>query len=145
LSEECLERQRAEDYADVEKPMKSRSHKGLHSLTAFFDALACVLSIVMLLSFPAGRLHSFGDHFRTPEVRRTTQRHTYVAAEGQRVQENAVRSDVLPTFFAPVETPVSLVSDRLFESPSEIPLVRLLNRLKLNPSGSSGQDPLLQA
>src|ERR1700733_8761272 len=115
--------------------MKRQSHKGLDSLRAVLHALACALSIVMLLSFPASRLHSFGDNFRTPEVRRATQRHTYIAAEGKRVQENAVRSDVLATFFPPVQTPASLISDRLFGSPSEISLIRLLNRLKLNPSG----------
>jgi len=73
------------------------------------------------------------------------QRQTCVALEGHRVQENAVRSDPLPKFFVPVETTLSLNSDSLFQSPSELPLLRQLNRLKLKSRGSRGEDPLLSA
>jgi hypothetical protein len=125
--------------------MNWRARKGFRSLMVLSHTIACIVSMVMLISFPTVRVHSFADHFRPPEIRRTTQRQTYVAAESHHVQENVVRSDVRPKFFAPVETPCSLAGDRGFESTSEIPLVRLLHRLKLNPSGLSGQDPLLKA
>jgi hypothetical protein len=118
---------------------------GLPSLTALSHTVACVLSLVMLLSFPAARVHSFGAHFRTPEVRRMAQRQTCVAVESHRGQHNAVRSDPLPKFFAPIETTLSLNSDSSLQSPSEIPLLRQLNRLKLKSRGSRGQDPLLSA
>jgi len=71
--------------------------------------------------------------------------HTSVALEDQGNHERLIQSNQLPTLFTPVQATVKILRDHSFESPSEVPLVRLLKRLKLNPSGSRGQDPLLQA
>jgi len=56
-----------------------------------------------------------------------------------------MRTEVLPNFFAPCPSSQGFIRDHDFNSPSAVPLIRLLNRMKLNPSGSSGQDPLPQA
>ena len=117
----------------------------LGSLKAFLHLTACILSVAMLLSFPATRLHDFGTHFRTPEVRRVTERQTCVAQNDHHAQERAVRSGLLPKFFIPTQTVSRIVLPDHFESRSEVSLPRLLNRLKLNRCGSSGPDPLLQA
>jgi hypothetical protein len=99
----------------------------------------------MLLSFPAARAHSFGAHFRTPEVRRAVERHTSIAHSDSDAPAGVAQSDPLPTFFAPTENAGSLMLPDKVETVSKVPLPRLLNRLKLNRSRSSGQDPLLQA
>ena len=113
---------------------------------AFGHAVACLLSIAMLLSFPASRFHSFSAHFRTPEVRRTTERNTLVTEETRNPRESIPRSELLPTFFAPAEpVSVKIIFDRNLDSHADFPLVHLLSRLKLNPPGSGGEDPLLQA
>jgi hypothetical protein len=126
-----------------------RAHAHLRLLAPVLYSVACVLSIAMLLSFPAAKVHSFRAHFRTPETRRVTDRHTFVAVEGQGANERIIKNDSqngsLPSFFTPIESITKIDCNCSFESPSEVPLLRLLNRLKLNPSGSSGSDPLLQA
>ncbi len=117
----------------------------LSSIRVLLQAVACVVSMVMLLSFPAAKAHAFGTHFRNPEVRRTIERHTSIAHPDQNLQKGVAPTDTLPRFFIPIETVNKIVPLGDFESIPEVPLPRLLNRLKLNPSGSSGQDPLLSA
>ena len=117
----------------------------LESLTAYLHAAVCIISVAMLLSFPATKVHSFDAHFRTPEVRRAIERYTPVAHSAENSQKCVARPCQLPTFFTPSETDSRLVPLHDFELASEVPVSRLFNRLKLNPSGSNGQDPLLQA
>jgi hypothetical protein len=125
--------------------MERRVSSSLNTLTGFLHVAACIVSIAMLLSFPATRVHNFGTHFRTPEVRRAIERHSSVAHSHDNALDRVAQSDLLPMFFTPTETASKIVPLGNFEAASEVPLPRLLNRLKLNPAGSGGQDPLLQA
>jgi hypothetical protein len=125
--------------------MKRRLSSSFDSLTAFLYFAACALSTVMLLSLPAARAHNFGAHFRTPEVRRAVERHTSIAHSDCDAPARVAKSHPLARFFAPTETAGNIVLADNFESASDVLLPRLLNRLKLNPSGSNGEDPLLQA
>lgn len=116
----------------------------LNSLTAFLHAAACIVSIAMLLSFPAVTVHNFATHFRAPEVRRTAERHTSVVnSDEDNTRERVAQRDLLPTFFVPTE-PKTVPGDNL-KLPSQVPLSRLLNRLKLSCRASRGQDPFLEA
>jgi hypothetical protein len=99
----------------------------------------------MLLSFPVARAHNFGAHFRNPQVRRATERHSSIAHSDSGVPASITRGQLLPTFFAPIENRSRLVTRENLAPESHIPITRLLNRLKLNPSGSDGQVPLLSA
>ena len=120
-----------------------RFSSGAKAIASFAHLAVCIVSIAMLLLIPATKVHHFGTHFRSPEVRRTAQRHTAIAHSDSSAPQRIAESTPLPAFFTPTETfskTVALDSVR-----HEIPLVRLLHRLKLNPSGSSGQDPLPQA
>jgi len=126
-------------------PMGRSASFSFDSLTASLRIVACIVSVVMLLLFPAAKAHSFGTHFRTPEVRRATERQTCVAHSDENTQERVGHSDPLPAFFTPIETVSKIVPRDNFESLPDISLSRLLNRLKLNSSGSGGQDPLLRA
>jgi hypothetical protein len=117
----------------------------LRSLTACLRVVVCAIVVGMLLFFPANKVHSFRNHFRSPEVRRAIERNTAVAHSAEKTHALVGQMEFLPTFFTPTETNSKVVALENFESAADVPLARLLNRLKLNPAGSSGQDPLLQA
>jgi hypothetical protein len=106
---------------------------------------ACIVGIAMLLCFPAVKAHRFGPHFRTPEVRRAMERHTFIAHSDDSTPAQVAHLDLLPTFFIPADFSRLVVRRENLESFSKLPIPRLLNRRKLNPSGSGGQVPLLQA
>ena len=99
----------------------------------------------MLLLFPAAKAHDFGTHFRQPEVRRTAERHTSIARSDNNSQDRIAQSALLKQSFAPAKPDVKIVPRDNVDSTPEVFLARLLKRLKLNPSGLGGQDPLLQA
>jgi len=122
--------------------MKRRVATGAGFLKALFHAAACILSVAMLLSFPASKVHDFDAHFRTPEVRRSIERNTSVAFGHDNAKESVAHSHLLPTFFVPAQTDRPTTS-RDTEKPFEAPRFRILSRLKL--SGSGGQDPLPSA
>ena len=128
----------------ITESMNRGASYGITLMTAFFRAAACIVSVAMLLSFPASGVHHFGTHVRTPEVRRAIVRHSSVALDDENAHERVAQCDLLPVFFTPSETIGKITPRSDFESPPVV-LSRLLSRLKLNPSGSSGQDPLLQA
>jgi hypothetical protein len=125
----------------MERAVSSR----FSSFKAFLNVAACIISIVMLLSFPASKVHCFGAHFRSPEVRRAVERQTSVAHGESNLHESIARSGLLPTFFTPRETNSKIIPVDNFESAAEVTLLSLLNRRKLNPCGSGAQDPLLPA
>jgi hypothetical protein len=125
--------------------MEMRFLSATKALASFLHLAVCIVSLAMLLLVPATRVHNFGTHFRSPEVRRTVQRHISIAHGDSNAPERIGAGAPLPAFFTPTETFSKTVALDRFELHDEVPLVRLLNRLKLNPSGSSGQDPLLQA
>jgi hypothetical protein len=124
--------------------MRRRASSNFHSLTAFLHVATCVISVAMLLSFPAASVHNFGTHFRAPEVRRAIERQTSVAQSDRTTQELVAQGDFLPMFLAPAATTAKILSRENFESPSNVPPSGLLKRRKLNPSGSGGEDPLLE-
>ena len=106
---------------------------------------ACIVSVAMLLLFPATRFHNYGAHFRAPEVRRSIERQTAVAQGAHDGQESIVRSGPMPPFFTP-PAPISKVfAPQNYESIPQVPFTRLLNRWKLDSSGSGGSDPLPKA
>ena len=73
-------------------------------LTLFLQVPACIINVEMLPLFPSGEADRFGTHFRTPEIRRAAARHTSIAHSVENTQERVVQSDLLPTFFSPIES-----------------------------------------
>lgn len=117
-----------------------------HSLMTLFSMTACVLSLAMLLLFPASSARRFDPHFRNPRVRRSIERHTFVAASSHNLEESASQPAILPKFFAPVEVPaIGLVGDCYLDSSREVEPFRRCSRLKLGPSRSNRPDPLIAA
>lgn len=104
---------------------------------------ASLISVLMLLAFPVQRTHRFTDHFRTSEVRRSIERHTFVAQPEADPAERVAHCAVLPAFPVPVPTDGKVRPLAGFEYAPRVSLTRFLLRLKLGPSRASAQDPLL--
>ena len=113
------------------------------TISASLQAVACILSVAMLLSFPVARVHNFGQHFGTTEIRQNIVRHTFVAGPETGGVERMTHNDAL----AAIPTPVIVenVAKCLFPLAivSDVPIFRTLQHLKLGPSRSSASDPLL--
>ena len=120
------------------------------SLRAFalgFELSISVVGILMLLSFPASASHSFGEHFRTNEVRRSIVRHAFVAGPEADGAQTIAHIDAQPTIPMPViieSDPKPLDGFELSsQGSSDCSFVRLIQRFKLGSSSSGGPDPLL--
>jgi hypothetical protein len=114
----------------------------IRQLRPVVHAFVAAVVFAVLLVFPAARPHSLTNHFRTPEVRNSIQRHTSLGD---------TRTDVSPQ----IATEYNHVSDaflladggveparRLNESPPP-PQFVLRVRMKLGNSRVNSTDPLL--
>jgi hypothetical protein len=107
------------------------------------QAAACLLSLAMLLCFPASTPHNFRDHFRVPELTRSVKRHTFVAAPQSDPSAAIQSSSLIPSDSVAVPEPDHSAFIAGAIPAFSISLPRLLRRLKLAPSGASGGfDPL---
>ena len=113
--------------------------------SAAVRALLCFIAVVMLLSFPANKVHRFAFHFRTPEIRRAIERNTFLAQPeitGAEHAEHMVHAKVAPSVLVVLVTPVfskPLANARIASEPLPI---RFLLRFKPKFTGSGGSDPL---
>ena len=127
--------------------MRTFVKSSLRALALGFELSISVVGILMLLSFPANASHSFGEHLRTNEVRRSIVRHAFVAGPEADGAQTIAHIDAQPT----IPMPVIIESDPkpldAFELSSQVSsdcsFVRLIQRFKLGPSRSGGPDPLL--
>lgn len=124
--------------------MRSGLKSGAHVFSNVLQLGACILTIAMLLAFPAVTAHHFDEHYRTPHVRRWVVRHTCVAqpesTASDRVQPASVVETKLP---ATIQTESANTRFAVLEPAPDVPLIRLLLRSKLGPSRSGSSDPLL--
>jgi len=110
--------------------------------SAAVRALLCFIAVVMLLSFPANKVHRFAFHFRTPEIRRAIERNTFLAQPEITGAEHIVHAKVAPSVLVVFVTPVfskPLANARIASEPLPI---RFLLRFKPKFTGSGGSDPL---
>lgn len=122
--------------------MQTPFNSGTRSFASLLHALACLFSLVMLVSFPITKAHHFETHFRNPEVRRPVLRHTSMSQPEDNRPERVVRYDIRPTPLIPVDSASNLKPLAKFAAAvSRTPLRRRLLRLKLGPSRASGQTP----
>src|SRR5579864_8931644 len=112
----------------------------LRTAAAIIRAIACIASVAMLLTFPTIKPHTFTDHFRTPEVRRSILRHTQVAKVENDTVKSVVRLGIQPNplpllfDFKTKFTTISNIELALQASPT-----RLFLRLKLGASPAGGE------
>ncbi len=116
---------------------------GGRAVAATLRATACILTVAMLLSFPAARAHQFGQHFGTTEIRQNIVRHTFVARPEASDIEKIALIDAQPATAMPVT--IENVAKNFFPQAtfSEVPAFRILQHFKLGPSRSGAKDPLL--
>jgi hypothetical protein len=124
--------------------MRMRLTAMMRTTAAIIRAIACIASVAMLLTFPIIKPHSFADHFRTPEVRRSIVRHTQVAevenATVRTVERFGIQPSAVPLLFdCKTKHPdISNVELALEAIPT-----RLFLRLKLGASPAGGEDPFI--
>lgn len=82
------------------------------AIAAALRAVACILGVAMLLSFPSARAHLFSQHFGTTEIRQNIVRHTFVAGPEAGGVEEIAHVDAQATIPAPVT--IENVAKRLF-------------------------------
>jgi hypothetical protein len=113
------------------------------AIAASLRAVACILSVAMMLSFPVARVHSFGPHFGTTEIRQNIVRHTFVAGPETGGAERMTHIDALAAI--PTPSIVEHAAKCLFPLAivSDVPTFRILRHFKLGPSRSGSPDPLL--
>jgi hypothetical protein len=122
--------------------MKGRPHnlRG-ESFSRIVMVLACFSSLLILFTVPIERVHHFAVHFRTGEARRAAERHTALASD------DAPPADPRPhrgTLSAVTITPVLCAATRAdaYAATTEVPIARLLSRLKLGSRSDSDSDSL---
>ena len=123
--------------------MSNRSDIAALRASSVLSLAACIVSVLMLLAFPVQSGHQYGSHLRTPEVRASIERHTFVAYPEAENADRIANQAVMLAVVTPIETSDAIT---LVASPDlfpQVPIARLLARLKLGPSRSGGQDPLL--
>jgi hypothetical protein len=123
--------------------MSIRFHFATHRAAKLLNLAACIVSMLMLLAFPMQRVHQYTIHLRAPEIRRSIERHTFVAHPEAGIAERIAYQAVMPAVLEPVaagDAPKPVVHSDLLP---QIPIPHLLARLKLGSSRSGGQDPLL--
>jgi hypothetical protein len=104
--------------------------------------VACLCSILMLLTFPGIRMHQPAEHLRMPGIRGSTAQHTSLDRTTADTSERiSVDHRYLSALFVKSEEPTK-ARENIDPTPS-VPIVRLLLRLKVGPSPSALSDPLL--
>ena len=100
----------------------------------------------MLLSLVGPFGHQFNSHYRTPQVRRSIERHTFVAQPESDAASYIVSADKRP-IAEPPALPIQAWRQRQpvdADSTALEPLRYLLGRLKLCTRGTDASGPLLQ-
>ena len=114
------------------------------AITRFLSFAACLMSALMLLSFPVQiRPHDFNSHFRAADARRSIVGHTSVERVEVRGVDRVVKIGAWPLPFLVVEPEFKIRPLPSAQLVSLIPRTRLFLRLKLGPSPSNSQDPLI--
>ena len=107
------------------------------------QAMACFVSMLMLLTFPIHHRHHFSDHFRTREIRSSIERHTFASrSETDDSDRVFVRETHGIRLVLNYYSDVRKFTDHS-ESQTDLPPARLLMRLKRGSSRTASPDPLL--
>jgi hypothetical protein len=121
-------------------PLAGRFHTG--GCAATFRLVASILALIMLISLPADRAHSFATHLRAPVVRRATQTHTSIARPKLSATKKLEQCTLAPSLVAAIkDASMGRPLPRLKVTTEVLP-ARLLRRLKLGFARTSSPDPL---
>jgi hypothetical protein len=115
----------------------------VRGISAILRLMACLASVVMLVTLSAPRGHQVADHFRFPEIRRAVEQHTFVDKSKIDAYESISANYVRPSSLFQIDTDLGVKPSRDLTPVPTVPISRLLLRIKLGPSRSSTPDPLL--
>ena len=101
---------------------------------------SCIIVALILVVLPLARSHRAGVHFRTHEARRSVERHTFLEQSKVYEIERVHPATLRFAFVALEDAPRPLQG---FVRTPQLPITRLLLRLKLGLSSSGSPDPLL--
>jgi hypothetical protein len=114
------------------------------SAASVVRVVACLISVALLLTFPLVKAHTFNDHFRSPEIRRSIVRHTQVAEADDATAESVQRINIQPTALFQLldlnQESAKVINVEFV--PQAVP-TQLFLRLKLGNSPGGGEDPLI--
>lgn len=117
---------------------------GVRSIIKSQHVAAWVAAIAVVLTFSVVPVHQFSPHFRSPDLGRWTEGHTNAAqpetSAAGRIAPTIALERTIPALVQIDSASSSLVD---IELASEVPLARLLKRLKLGPSRTANSDPLI--
>jgi len=114
----------------------------MRTVRAFISTAACLVGIAMLLTLPAPLNHRFRSHYRTPQVRRTIERHTFVAQPETNAASHIGRAVIRADVVMPALRTQALRQRPVytyFTSRKSLPC--LFHRFKLGSSTTSSSDP----
>jgi hypothetical protein len=123
--------------------MRLRLHFKSSRIRELLQMAAWAFGALVLLTFPMRSAHQYTNHFRTPEVRRSIERHIFVAHTNLDPAERISQQSVLRTIVVPLDGQDAISPLDRSQFRSLIPISHLLSRLKLGSSRSDSQDPLL--
>ncbi len=109
-----------------------------------FLAALCVVAALMLITFPLQRIHHSYSHFRTSEIRRSAARHTSLERSPDAASVEAVGNvaGLLSLRLRDDEDSEQALDNTAIIS--NVPVRLFLMRLKMAPSRTGAQDPLVQ-
>jgi hypothetical protein len=114
-----------------------------HRIAACARVAACLVAVVMLLSLPALRSHTFSTHFRSPEVRRSMARHTSVSPIHAEAKLQLCASEIEPVVAIQAQRQTPLQNHE-GETIARASIVETLHRMKLGPHSEADSEPHLQ-
>jgi hypothetical protein len=123
--------------------MNQSVHLGANEPGSRIARVTALVGLLMMLTFPMQPAHQFSDHFRADEARQTIERHTFLAQRPAGPTERIAQCAVRPALSVRIAIPSEVNPPPASEFTSDIPLIRLLLRLKLGPSHTSAQDPFI--
>lgn len=112
-------------------------------MASLLNLAICMVGVLMLLAFPMRRVHLCTSHVRAPQVRRSIERHTFIAQHESGPSERISDQAVMPAILDSVATGEAVKPVIDFDFSAQVPIAHLLARLKLGSARSGSQDPLL--
>lgn len=101
----------------------------------------------MLVTLPMQRAHQFQVHYRTTQIRRNFERHSELAQSAKGAMDRVAEAASQPLELSWIEPEPEITATPINEPEARttrpISISRMLARLKLGPSSSGGQDPLV--
>jgi hypothetical protein len=120
----------------------SPSVRELSPAKSLLRLITCLLSVVLLSSFPADSAHDFHQHFRASHVSRSIVTHNFVSVPEDPSADQFTRS-ALEAIRSLVRAEPQAESQAGFQPPPRVSAAGLFVRFRFGPSRGGGEEPLI--